>query len=73
MKEHINAFTAGFKVGGKVKVYEPYGSFTYEDVVQRITPKGRYVTVGDIRYTVSSDESAIHASCWGIGSIRPIK
>ena len=46
----MNAFETDFKVGTKVKVYNPYGSFEYEDVVKSITPKGMYIKVGYTNY-----------------------
>ena len=44
----MNAFETEFKVGTKVKVYNPYGSFEYEDVVKSNTC---YFVTLNINYT----------------------
>ncbi len=68
----INAFDTDFKVGTKVKVYNPFGSYEYEDTVTSITPKGMYIKVGNINYRPKRNNYATHLSRWGIGSIRII-
>lgn len=66
----MNAFETNFKVGTRVKVYNPYGSCSYEDVVKEITPKGMYIKVGDMRYKPVGKDCATRISRWGMGTIR---
>lgn len=70
----INAYDANFKIGTKVKVFNPYGAFTYEDVVQYIPPQGRFVKVGDVKYyPKKKDYAEASLSCWGRGTIEIVK
>lgn len=69
----MNAFETDFKVGTRVKVYNPYGSFEYEDIVQSITPKGMYIKVRGINYRPMKKDYATHISRWGQGTITIIK
>lgn len=69
----MNAFETEFKVGTKVKVYNPYGSFEYEDVVKSITPKGMYIKVGNTNYRPVTKDYATRISRWGQGTIKIIK
>ena len=69
----MNAFETNFKVGMKVKVYNPYGSFYFEDVIKKITPKGRYIKVGETNYTPMDKDTATCITRWGMRSIHIIK
>ena len=44
------AIKNNFKVGTKVRVYCPYGSFEYEDTVTAVSPKGMSISVGESKY-----------------------
>ena len=51
----MNAFETNFKVGTKVKVYNPYGSFTFESTVESISPKGKNIKVRGQNYTAVNE------------------
>ena len=69
----MNAFETNFKVGTKVKVYNPYGSFTFESTVESISPKGKYIKVRGQNYTAVNENYATYISRWGQGSITVIQ
>ena len=66
------AIKNNFKVGTKVRVYCPYGSFEYEDTVTAVSPKGMSISVGESKYKPLNNNFATNISRWGIGTITVI-
>lgn len=66
------AIKNNFKVGTKVRVYCPYGSFEYEDTVTAVSPKGMSISVGESKYKPLNNNVATNISRWGIGTITVI-
>ena len=69
----MNVLKSDFKVGSRVMVYNPYGSYEYEAEVTDITPAGKYIKVGNTKYKPVTKTQAELITRWGIQTIELIK
>lgn len=56
---------SNFKVGDTVNVWNPYGAFYHDGIVEKISPNGEWITVNGQRYKVKDKDWAGIITRWG--------